>query len=278
MDLRLTKKDCLVIFCCAVFGLMSLGAIGSGGREIAKFMVCKSNLKNLGQAGLLLTNDNDGYFPIALDWLYTIPSEYTSWRCRWHDEGLNIINRPDLAGTLWPYLQNQDVLLCPTFADLAKSMGKDHPFHDSSIPVDPQYSYAQNVFLGPIDQYPFDSPTKPYPWITPYIAPKVQGVKSPSDIFMYSEENMWIISTALGHEFDWSADVLNDSGIFPWWQTPGNICDSVGSFHKTNWNTMDNLDAGVANAFFVDGHIETMYPWETMKKGSPNIEVDDLPH
>ena len=159
-------------------------------------------------------------------------------------------------------------------------MGKSHHISTGgtcpqAFPMKPQYSYSQNVFLGPL--YLADS-SGGYDWTKEYCAPRVQNVNRPSEIFVYAEENMWIISTALGHEFDWSGDVLNDNGIFPWWQTPGSICDSVGSFHKTTWGTMDKRDAGVANAVFADGHTDTMYPWETMKKGSPKLKMDDLPH
>jgi hypothetical protein len=44
MNFRLTKKDCIVVFICAVFLLTALGAAGAGSRERARRMVCKANL------------------------------------------------------------------------------------------------------------------------------------------------------------------------------------------------------------------------------------------
>lgn len=259
-------------------------------KEQAQFVICGNNLKQWGIAGTMYTTENDGYFPIAINCITLTPSWYNTWYCRWHDEEMNNQNNPELAGALWPYLQIQDVAVCPTMKRLAKAMGKSHHATGAPgntcpqlFPIKPQYTYAQNAFLGPLDQFPFDSPTKMYrSWCMQYIAPRIQSVNRPSDIFMFSEENMWIIQNFEG-KYSWSADVLNDNGIFPWFGSgpsglPGPLCDSVGSFHKTTWETERKRNSGVAQAVFADGHTGTMCPWETQKKGSPKLKVDELPH
>ncbi len=60
MDLRLTKKDCIVVFICAVFLLMALGATGAGSRERARRIVCRANLHQWFIAHQSYANDNNG--------------------------------------------------------------------------------------------------------------------------------------------------------------------------------------------------------------------------
>jgi len=56
----LTIKDVIVVTCCALFLLMSLGAVNRGGRRRAKLRLCAANLRNVGQAWRLFVDDNDG--------------------------------------------------------------------------------------------------------------------------------------------------------------------------------------------------------------------------
>jgi len=228
----------------------------------AQFVVCGNNIRQVGLAEVMYTTANEGYFSDALEsfCLQLSTSVYPSWRCRWHDESMNNINRPDLAGELWPYLENQDVVMCPAFRGLSYQVGADHvppgrtPAHNPNIPIEPQYAFSQNAFIGPLNQYvPRLTPTAStaYTWTTPFITAKISHVRRPSEIFMFSEENMWTIQPP--YRFTWSKDVLNDNGIFLWGTSgPGQIGvnDSVGSFHKTSWATPDTRNEGVANAVF----------------------------
>ena len=56
------KKEILVVLGCAVFLLLNIGAIGTGGRRRAQEMVCLSNLYKWGTIFQIFTNDNEGYF------------------------------------------------------------------------------------------------------------------------------------------------------------------------------------------------------------------------
>ena len=52
----------------------------------AQFIMCGSNLKQMGIAGSIYTTTNDGYFPYALTSI-CLQDEYPNyWACRWHDE------------------------------------------------------------------------------------------------------------------------------------------------------------------------------------------------
>ncbi len=57
-----TKRDILVFLGCVVFLLANLGAIGAGGRRLAKEIICLSNLKEWGTCFSMYTSDYNGFF------------------------------------------------------------------------------------------------------------------------------------------------------------------------------------------------------------------------
>ena len=98
-----TKRDVLVFLGCVIFLLASLGAVGAGGRRLAKEMLCLSNLKEWGNCFSLYTGDNDGYFGTGAS------SKYEKW--------FNYLRPYYSPGeTLWntgrPVKMNR-LLLCP---------------------------------------------------------------------------------------------------------------------------------------------------------------------
>src|SRR4030066_1745547 len=58
-ETKFTKKEIFVVLGCAVFMLLNIGAIGSGGRGKAKRAVCLTNLKQLTLAWNIYADDND---------------------------------------------------------------------------------------------------------------------------------------------------------------------------------------------------------------------------
>jgi hypothetical protein len=66
--MTLTKKDCIVIFTCAVFLLMCMGAISGGSRKHAKDIVCQVNLHRLYLAMYEFADDNEGGLWTGYDW------------------------------------------------------------------------------------------------------------------------------------------------------------------------------------------------------------------
>lgn len=214
-----SKRDILVASGCMITLLMSLRAIGTTGRERAKVAVCHTNLKQLGYAHDMFLNDNDGYYPSP--WESLVTTEYLAPGyerfCRWHDAKYP----PD--GPLWAYLRKKNIVLCPTFQNLGKRHGQAHPNHVTTIPVDPQYSYSMNAYLA-----------------TTYGALKVSEItRSKAEVFFFAEENMW---TRPG--CNW---VLNDTALCP------DGRNWFGTFHNA---PPDDLNAGVVNAVFVDGHVQ----------------------
>ena len=57
-----TKREIIIVLGCAVFMLLNISAIGSGGRKRAKEMVCLSNLHKWGMIFEMYAKDNNGRF------------------------------------------------------------------------------------------------------------------------------------------------------------------------------------------------------------------------
>lgn len=70
MNLKLTKKDCIVVFICSVFLLTALGPAGAGSRERARRILCKANLYQWYAAIKSYADDNDGTLMASTPWGY----------------------------------------------------------------------------------------------------------------------------------------------------------------------------------------------------------------
>jgi prepilin-type N-terminal cleavage/methylation domain-containing protein/prepilin-type processing-associated H-X9-DG protein len=190
-------------------------------KKQAREVVCRSNLRQYGIAGRMYLGDNDEKFPDPQRWL--IAESQTIAPCDWHDPSI------EADGVLWFYLTDMDVHMCPTFYGLARIMGANHAQHDPSIPIDPQYSYSMNYYLGS--------------GIGPAVT-KSTEVKHPSEVIFFSEENCWTIPGL-------SAFALNNNIL---WITQGNPIDCLATYHQVKGG---DLNSGVANIVFVDGSVGT---------------------
>lgn len=190
-------------------------------KKQAQEITCRANLRQYGIAQNIYLDDFDDRYPDP--WTSLVMTEepepgYSRY-CRWHDP------RYPADGPFWPYLSAEKVHLCPLFKTLAKTIGKNHPGHDFSIPIIPYYSYSMNLFLG-------QDKTK---------NKRSQFTRSNSTIFFFSEENMWLRD---GCKF-----VLNDNALC------GDGRDWFGTFHDASGG---DLNSGNANAIFVDAHVESV--------------------
>ncbi len=75
------------------------------------------------------------------------------------------------------------------------------------------------------------------------------NVKNPAKVFAFSEENTWSIPGVSGAG-------INDNNLR---STPSKTTDCFATFHKVPGG---DLDKGLANAVFVDGHTDSVsaYP------------------
>jgi prepilin-type N-terminal cleavage/methylation domain-containing protein/prepilin-type processing-associated H-X9-DG protein len=217
----------------------------------AKAILCRKNLSQYGLAGRMYLDDWEGQFPYSFSWLYK--DNYSG--CRWHNEELNLTNRPEGAGSLWPYLKDKDVHLCPDFAVIAKMTGCAN-CDGSTIPIEPQYSYCMNSYLnGDAWNYVPDQ----YKTSIDKVRNETQVVH-PAGVFFFSEENPFRVP-------ELQNAIINDNNLRP---TPGPGQDHFATYHNTS---SGNLEHGTANAVFVDGHVEEVsaYPvGNTFKLGWPS--------
>ena len=203
----------------------------------AYFIVCQTNLKSYGLAGTMYLGDHDSRFPDSYTWLHADGNA----RGRidpdaWH-------NAKYLAdGTLWPYMKAEDVHLCPTFKRMAKMIGCQSSGHNPSIPVDPQYSYSMNSFLGGGQYFG--------------VIKKASDIRHPDKILFFSEENAWPIEGL-------STYVLNNNNLYlrpinnviPGPSDTGiQLYNNIATYHRIKGA---DLNSGIANIVFVDGHVGT---------------------
>jgi prepilin-type N-terminal cleavage/methylation domain-containing protein/prepilin-type processing-associated H-X9-DG protein len=216
-------------------------------------LFCFNNLHNYGIVMEMYLQDYDDAFPCAWTSLYAefqFPGELERY-CRWHNEDYDLEEHPEYAGPLWPYMAVQDVHLCPFFVRVGKQRGAEHPYHRDETPIVPINSYSMNALLGPNA-----GSTEPNGVL------KKTEVKRISQTFFYAEENVWLNTSR-------AAAVVNDNALVVNWNTTQEVdqvnppfVDCFGSFHNA---PPDNLDAGLANAVFADGHAEYVH-WEDSYK------------
>ena len=191
-------------------------------RKQAREIACRSNLRQYGLAGSMYLNDYDQKFPNPQTWLYSSAAQLLV-PCDWHDAS------KVADGPLWYYMRNMDVHICPMFYTLARSMGSAHQNHDAKIPIEPQYSYSMNVYLG---------------GSADGAAKKSTDVKRASEVLFFSEENLWTIEGL-------SLYCLNNNVL---WVLKSNSYDCIATYHRARGS---DLDSGVANVVFLDGSVGT---------------------
>ncbi len=200
--------------------------------------VCQSNLRQLGIIMKTYTSDNDGRFPHA-DTLFH--SETTFWPpnlayqpypvcCRWHDARIGLDSemmrneRPEIRGTLWPYLGDPRIVRCKIGARANLQRGCNnlckYCAHDPAIEIVPQYTYAMNVHLGStvhtggvLDDGTVDKRTRRR-WS---VLRETHVTRNPSQVFLFAEQNSWAINVdgrqPIGLKPEWAAP-YNLSGIY----------------------------------------------------------------
>jgi len=207
-----------------------------GVKKHTKTIICRSNLRQYGLAGRMYLDSNEGRFPNTMDWLY---SKRPSGYCMWHDKAHNLVNHPENGGLLWPYLKEKNVHLCPTFKNVCRFRGCWWDGHDPSIPIEPQYSYSMNAFLGGDGRGKVSIETQ---------------VRHPAEVFFFSEENSWEVPGV-------STCGINDNNLRI--GIPPDIVDGFATYHNTS-----DMDKGMANLVYLDGHVGTIKAEEQKDGGN----------
>jgi prepilin-type N-terminal cleavage/methylation domain-containing protein/prepilin-type processing-associated H-X9-DG protein len=208
-------------------------------------LICSTNLKQYGISGNMYLYDYDQRFPNPLTWLYTSTTGISFVQpCQWHDKSV----KPD--GAFWSYLKNMKVHMCPTFNSLSKSYGLTHANHDTKIPIEPQYSYSMNAYLG------LPSVIGGGAQDFPFVAQRFTNVKHPARVIFFTEENPWTIK-------DLSNYCLNNNLFYTSKYT---VYDCLATYHKARGS---DLNSGLANIVFVDGSVGKGYAKDTLELAIP---------
>ena len=225
-------------------------------QTVAWEVICRNNLRHYGIAGVMYAEDYDQFFPNAWDSIYRSRGEPGHPRvCQFHDRERSPLRRPDLAGSLWPYLDSQDKShQCALFQRFAR---QHHQCPSGSqIPVDPIFGYSMNAFLGGFEN-------------DHVLKVRTSDIRTPSSIFFFAEENPWVNPDRYVASFNDNA--LCGAPVHPnnpaaWssfsrdWnpeEHSGRLQDSLATFHQTS---LDRRDDGLSNVVFVDGHV-SMQDW-----------------
>jgi len=230
-------------------------------KAAAQRVVCMTNLHSYGLATSIYQSDNDSKFQSCKIWLhdgYTQPAGNPEV-CRWHDPG----DQPN--GTLWPYLKGKDTHICPSFSAVGKINGCPFPGHDPDIPIDPQFNYTMNGYLGYFDPKGLWSP------LTFGGVLKATHVKRAASTIVFMGENVYPLNKGSGYHQNLAGNYGADDDYIARWPIgsgkgagftredfpPGNYADCIATYHKTS---LSKWEEGAGNVVFLDGHVDTVDP------------------
>ena len=207
--------------------------------------MCKSNLRQMALILKTYAGDHDGLFPDP-GYIYHSPTSFwyprhpEQWLkayrtcCRWHDARIGFDSpllrheRPDLRGSLWPYIGDPKIVRCRTGvrANLERGCSNacDYCVHDPGIAVVPQYTYCMNAFLhttvstGSTVTGSLTDEVDSRTIRGTSIHKETQVTRSPSEVFAFGEQNSWAMNT----------EGRQPIGLKPPWATP---YDLSGKYH-----------------------------------------------
>lgn len=240
-------------------------------KERAMEVLCRNNIRQYSIAVEAYAMDYNQNFPNCEDWLYMdfIRSNprFADFDDVWHDSSME----PD--GVIIDYLSDQKVQLCPVFKRVAMRKGK---IYNSSIPMNPVFSYSQNFFLGTMENI-----------LLPGSVAKISNIKSPSQVVAYGEENPFVLAAGNRPSDAYpngitTATPINDCLLYP--LSPGTAKTTIensGGKYAYNGPLVDGFatfhrapDAewflGYSHAAFVDGHVDTVTVEQTVQFTWPN--------
>ncbi|MCP4709157.1 MAG: type II secretion system protein [Planctomycetes bacterium] len=272
----------VVIAIMAVLLSILIPALGHA-RKQAQNILCQANLKGYGAAFAIYLDDHDQKFPNSYTWLYNSKWQWrnsTAPWCRWHNRLENLENNPRLEGSFFQYVADKDIHLCPTFGELAQSgLGEQHVGHVEGIPMEPQYTYSMNGFLGQPRKTRFGVVAK---------SGDIPG--DTSRVFSFTEENiMWniykrsasnavlsnnnIVSRINGPAIRYrdGAQLLPEhyNGAFATYHLApsenieiSEVAESFAVYESDDLYPNFGLCRGNANAVFLDQHVNSMPFWK----------------
>ena len=245
----------VVIAIIALLLSVIMPALGKA-KTYAQELVCSTNIRQYGLATEIYCNENKDMVPDAWESLYSkIKFNDESIRsCRWHNPKYDLqsggrdTDGTPYAGPYWPYLAATKANICPVFAKLAPKYGRSHNGSCIGEPFIPQFSYSMNARIFGNGRV------------------KRSQVKSPSQTFLWAEENMWKLTGLSNY-------VLNDNALLVGNPNNNQVIDNLSSFHKISKGKLAiqrdtrkyESNTGVSNVLMVDGSIRWLTPEQGKK-------------
>ncbi len=218
-------------------------------REQGDETVCRSNLRQLTIALKTCISDSDGVFPGTSNLYHSGASfwppheEYQPYPtcCRWHDARIGFESdmmrheRPEIRGSLWPYLGNTKIVRCKIGQRANTQRGCnntcDYCAHAPAIDIVPQYTYTMNSYLGGSlttgrsATGSIDDPVDPRTIRHSRVGRETQVTRSPSKVFVFGEQNSWAINREgrqpIGVKPPWAAPYDLSGKYYPERDPPG---------------------------------------------------------
>ncbi|HOT72275.1 MAG TPA: type II secretion system protein [Anaerohalosphaeraceae bacterium] len=228
----------------------------SKAKRFAEEIVCKNNLHQYQLVTEMYAQENKELLPIPQESIFASDSvlqaagEVQKY-CRWHNPLFDLDEHPEFGGPLQPYLQVAQVSVCPVFRKLSAKYASFHPNHNTAVATGViTFSLTMNGNLQRMmqpDTYVFKSIRK-------------TEIRSPSQVFLWAEENMWTLNDMNGNPL--SSAVLNDTTLLA-----GSDC--FASFHQLSAGKIEvqigtgTYNGGSSNVLMCDGSAITATPEET---------------
>ena len=230
-------------------------------RMQARNILCKSNLKSYGLVMRLYTADWDDGLPESFTGIYSRKTmdEATSLAGGWNPSVPGEYNlKPD--GAYIPYLHdNVKSNICPIFQNVYREKWPERGKLG--------FTYSFNWWLNA------DKP----------IIPKITMVKHASRTFFAGEECIWQMNDENGNRINGA--IFNDNSLCTFWSgdaslkwvqsfnpdDPPPYTDAFGEYHRVGIRKIHSAMrnggecGGVSNTVCVDGHVEEVTPYDTLR-------------